>query len=51
MAEYNIEQEYTVRNTQTNETLTIMGGAVREYLAKEIYDNQHKPIKVYELVE
>lgn len=51
MAEYNIEQEYTVRNTQTNETIKIMGGAIEEYLSKEIYDNQHKPIKEYVLVE
>jgi hypothetical protein len=51
MSEYNIEQEYTIRNTQTGETLRVKGGAVEGYLKKEIYDNQHKPIKVYELVE
>ena len=51
MSDYNIEQEYTIRNKATSDTQKIMGGAVGEFLAVTERDNQGIEFTVYELVE
>ena len=51
MSDYNIEQEYTIRNKNTGDTQKIMGGAVDGYLAITERDNQGIEFTVFELVE
>ena len=51
MSDYNLEQEYTIRNKDTDETLKVMGGAVEGYLAITDRTDQGIEYTVFELVE
>ena len=51
MSDYNIEQEYTIKNKKTDDTQKVMGGAVDGYLAVTERDDQGIEFTVYELVE